>query len=279
MATPPVRLIPTALTTLGAVAAWLNQPSTQPLSDQQTLELTNLINADSRAILAYCSRSFTLLTKTLTPRGMDTCEMLLPEWPVLAINSLTIGNVTIPVQPSYGQQGYILDAWDGQTPGDPQRLSLIGYSFPRTPGAIQINLTTGYATLGEVQTVDSTGLVWPLAPQGRFSANWKVLDATGATMAAVSGTPSVGQYNAPTSDQTPYTFNPAQGTVTLNYTFIPSEVEFCCTKWVCEQFRYSGRIGQRSRSTGPTGTDSFIIEAMPADVKLILNNYSKKITN
>ena len=274
---PALKLLPTALTSLAAVSAWLE--ATTPLTPPIQNQLTGLINSASRLMFSVMSRN-SFLVRTVTERrtGDDMPGLMLREWPVLSISSVTINGVSTTASDGQGGAGYVLDPWDGYAPGAPQLLSVVGGTFPSNPGSTVIVYEVGYAVQDEVQTVGSTGYVWPLAPQGRFAANWKVLNAAGSTMTAVSGTPSVGQYVAPTDDTTAYQFNPAQGQVTLNYSFIPADIDYACAKWVGEWYRYKARIGQRSQSASGQVTNSFVIEQMPADVKLTLQQYSRILT-
>lgn len=276
---PALALIPTALTTVAAVSAWAGDGT--PPSAALAAIYTRLINNASRAFLGQVSRSTFLVHAVNEVRtGMDTNSMMLKDWPVLGdLTSLTVRGVTIPKQTSFGGLGWVLDGWDGYTPGDPHQLSLVGRCFPRDPGGVTISYTAGYATMGEVQTVDSTGYVWPMSPQGRFAADWKVLDASGATMIpTISPTPAVGSYVAPTSDQLPYQFNPAQGQVTLNYSFIPADVDQVISKWVGEWVKYKGRIGEKSRSLGGQESITYDLGAMPQDAMGMTKQYNAVLT-
>jgi hypothetical protein len=282
-AIPAPKLIPTALTSPVAVQMWVNGTAPDASGGENVAvdaAIIGLINTASRMALSYINRSsFLVHTVTEQRTCYDQPSMMLQSYPVLSIQSVTIGNASIPAQTTPGNAGYVLDPWDGLGPGAPQRLSVVGNCFSSAPGSNVVIYTAGYAVQGESQTPSPTdGTVWPSSPLGRFTADWKVLDAAGAAMAPVTTPPSVGQYIAPTDDQTPYVFNTAQGAVNLYYSYIPADIDYAICKWVGEQYKYRTHIGLRSVSAQGQITTGYIIEKMPADVALVLNQYQRMVT-
>src|ERR1700693_1500023 len=118
------------LTTLAAVKAYLGSPPSDAI-------LSRLITAISGLVTATLNRSF------LTPRsytrqfdGTGTRALVIPEWPLLNLASLTISGTVIPIAPqatgtqSFNQPfGYRFQPWDGLPPGDPAIVELLGFNY------------------------------------------------------------------------------------------------------------------------------------------------------
>lgn len=277
MAYPPSPvLIPSALTSVDAVLAWI--PNAQLQSGPELKrQITGLINSASRAILSITSRgSVNVRQVTETRTGYNQPSLFLSNWPVLEFTSMTIDGQAVTSVPTGVTGGYNVDPWDGDVPGRPQMIHLLGSTFPSTPNSIVMSYVAGYGVFGESHTVGSTGEVWPEGPLGRYSANWKVLSAAGAVLSPTTSlTPSAGQYKPPDNDAEPYRFNNAQGVVSLYYSFCPAEMDYACAKWVGEWLSYRLRIGQRTISAGGQVTTSYEISEMPADVKRLCNQFSR----
>ena len=92
--------------------------------------LAALITRTSRQICSYLQRR-SILPRIVTESrdGTGGSTMVLREWPVISLTSLTIGNQTIPPRTSICAPGWVLEPWDGTPPGRAQTLSLSGYSF------------------------------------------------------------------------------------------------------------------------------------------------------
>lgn len=134
---------PIDLTTVATVKALLGVTVT----DSDTLFQT-LITACSQAICNYCGRA-TFLEATYNEiyDGTGRDWMLLRQWPVQAITSITYG-ATVITNAATGlplNSGYLLEA--PLPSGGEQRLILYGYCFPRGRGNVTVNYTAGYPTV------------------------------------------------------------------------------------------------------------------------------------
>lgn len=306
--------VPNDLATLQSVKQWVlgNSVDSPWVSVASDPMLGAMITAASRAAFAFLSRS-SMLSRTVTEQrsGTRTQSMILREWPVTAIASLSVDGLGIPPAPSLGSGGnpatsvgggggfgYVLEPWDGYPPGHPQKLALRGLDFGRVALGVSVAYTAGYAVLGEVATVpapDSGGkcTLAPAEPYGRWAADVQVTQSDGATKLTALGqgaTPATGQYvppapppatlSSPDSWKRFYTFAPAdQGsTVLLFYSYVPADLDYAISKWVGEWWAYRTRPGQKSQALPQgMGTSSFDLSAMPDDVKMVLKAYRRVV--
>lgn len=295
------------LTTLANVRSWVNSQAGQTTDDPL---LTRLIAEASRTILNYLQRpDIGLTTITETISGKNTPKQPLRNWPVIAVNSLSINNISIPASTGPTTYGYALEQYYGSTAGKPQMLGLVGsiygssgwpspYGYygqsppiagvaldrPFSPGVnnILVNYSYGYAIKAEAQTVPGTPFqITPFAPYGAWASDLGVTYASnGAALTAVASNPSVGQYVPPNlSGDTPilyYQFAAADAAagVLLNYNYVPYDLEQACIEIVGERYRYKNRIGESSRSMGGQETASYMVrDTLTASIKGRLNPY------
>lgn len=306
------------LTTLQGVKMWAfgdgsNSPWPQSGAGLASLDiqLGALITAASRAALSLLQRP-NILYRTVNEMrdGTSTPWLLLREWPVSSIQTLFIGNIAVPARPNltassavstspYGPAGYVLEPWDGNPPGKPQKLSCDGFRYHGGNFNVSISYSAGYAVIGEAATPVAAGTapnpavpyVIPAQPWGRWAADISVSYAGGAALTRIpaGGTPTVGQYIAPSypaSLQAPvtfpafYTFNAADvgANLLISYSATPWDLDQAVAKWVGEWMAYRTRRGEKSKALpSGGGTATFDLSAMPEDVKMMLNFYRKAI--
>lgn len=244
------------LTTLADVKAWLGRGDTN--SDAL---LAALITRASRAVCSYLQRPI-LLPRSITEirGGTGTNTLLLREWPVLSVASLTIDGIAIP-QASTQQPGWTLEGWSGAPPGRPQALSLRGGSFGsplgRNVANVEVTYQAGYQITAEPQTV-SEGIAEVLAPYGEWASDMGVCYADGVPLAKVAGAPARGQY-ALDAEAGTYDFNAADNgqAVTITYGYVPTDIADACIELVAERYKYSQRVGEKSHSLAGNETVSF----------------------
>lgn len=260
------------LTTPARVINWLpNPPSLQsPLLPQLITSMTALIyNKLNRARLYQ-----QVFTRTLD--GVGNYQLVLPDWPVLSVTKVQMGaalvnpaplpNPTTGVipPPNYGY-GYRIVPWSGNLPGDPGVLEFQNGYFWAGVQNIQVTYSAGYAIVNESATVPAAPEpfdVIVLQPQGIWCRDGGVTYANGTPLVAItSGTPTVGQYRAPT-DTAPgtYTFAAADtgAKVLITYSFIPADLEEACIQMVAERVSYRDRIGVISKALGGQETVRFL---------------------
>jgi hypothetical protein len=99
--------------------------------------LTRLISSASDFIESWLNRRFDIETYTDVRDGTGTNRMMAANYPILSISNVTINNQNI--QPSDGQSfGYRNDL---------NRIWLVGGTFSRGIGNVQVTYSAGYSTV------------------------------------------------------------------------------------------------------------------------------------
>jgi hypothetical protein len=268
------------LTTLADVKAWLGRTD----SNSDAL-LSALITRTSRQIHSYLQRPLLLphsVSEVRDGSGGDT--LVLKQWPVLSVSSVTVGPVSVPQVPGTSESaGWMYDQWDGAPPGRPQVLSLKGYTFGRAyPSArntrnVTIFYQAGYQVTAEPQTV-AAGIATANAPFGAWASDEGVTYANGVALQAVTGAPAVGQYQLSAMPGA-YNFNSGDdgSPILISYGFVPLDVADACIELVAERYKYSERVGEKSHSLGGNETVSFDNSRFTALVTAMLAPYRSMV--
>jgi Phage gp6-like head-tail connector protein len=243
------------LTTLADVKSWLGRTDTN--SDAL---IASLITRASRAICSYLQRPLLLPHDVSEVQdGTGGNILLLKEWPVLSVSSLVVDGITIP-QATQQSPGWVLDAWNGAPPGRMQALRLRGYSFgstARNVATVQVAYQAGYQIASERQIV-TAGEVSVVAPFGPWASDEGVTYANGTPLALVTVVPMIGQYAL---DAEAGTYDFAAGddgaAILISYGFVPYDLADAAIELVCERYKYSQRVGEKSHSLGGNETVSF----------------------
>ena len=242
------------LCTLVDVKAWLGRSDSN--SDAV---LASLIARTSRQIHSWLQRG-SLLPRVVseTRDGTGGATLVLRQWPVLSVTSLEIGEQTIPQRASPCVAGWALESWDGVPPGRAQAFSLDGYSFGCGAQTVRIVYQAGYQVSAEPQTVANAAAT-VLAPYGDWASDAGVTYANGVPLVAVTGAPSVGQYQLTPDAPGSYTFNSGDNgaAILVSYGFIPADLADACIELVAERFKYAQRIGEKTHSLGGNETVAF----------------------
>ena len=269
------------LATLSDVRVWLNIDgvSADPL-------LSRLISAVSGQVLSCIQRSDIRWREWSEVRdGTGTDGLLLRNWPVIDVASVSIGGGEIPPGATLDDGGYtsgwILSEYSGTPPGSNQQISLRGWVFDRGVRNVRVTYTAGYVVRGEATTVPAPGTGYVVqAPLGRWADNVSVVDAsTGDVWTEVSSAPTAsGQYWCPSSPTPDYPdngtyvfFTDDEGTdILISYSFTPSALEQIVIEEVSERFRYKDRIGLRSKTLGGQETMAYDLSGLPPYVARML---------
>lgn len=260
------------------------QSYVDPLPNSTILQ--GLITRISRAILSELNRS------SFVPRvfveqwnGTGTQELMLPNWPVLTINSLSISGISVPPSPptlspppSTPTFGYRFQPWNGIPPGHPPDLTLVNLYYLFGHQNVLVNYTAGYQVTGEVPNAAS---YTPLAPYGIWSTDQGVMYSTTKTsLTPTTGTtPSVGQYVPPIPDVTEpsysYIFNSADIStgLILNYGYVPADVEQVALELIAERASYRRRVGVKSQSLAGQENLSYDLTGISGYVRQMLQAY------
>lgn len=241
------------LCTLADVKGFL--ASDKPASDDR---LATLITQCSADILLQINRGI-LLTKTYTERrnGTGSNALMLRNWPVHSISSVTIDGISIPKSPDGIAPGFILDDDDIEPPGAHQSVILINRSFHPGRSNVVIVYRAGYGIPGEPHTIAS-GAATVDAPYGMWCNDGGVTFADGTPLTKVTGTPASGQY-ALGDSAGKYTFSADDEgkSILISYDYVPDALRHCCIELVAECYRYASRVGQKSMSINGNATTSY----------------------
>lgn len=278
------------LTTQELVKQWWSQSGGQNLTSDRLIDIE--IGSVSAVILAYLARS-TLAFQVVNEirDGIGNNKMLLKRWPVLSVNILSLSSFGIPVTTippaSATSGGYtVTPVWDGVPPGQPQFISVFGYSFPRSQANVTINYNAGYATLNEAQTIpnDTEYQIVPSQPYGIISGNIHVAYSNGTLLTAVakSVTPTVGQYVPPdplsgaqATNYYQFAAADAGASILLSYSYIPQGIEQAARELVLERLSYRTRIAMQSKGLAGQETTSYKLTFLPDWIKNSLQPYKQ----
>jgi hypothetical protein len=280
---------PYDLCTVPVLRRWLGQQS----SDNDPL-LAQLITAASAQIYSYLQRKLLIAhSVSLLLDGNGKHRMLLPEWPVLAVNSLSIDNVAVAPSPGFPAAGYQVDAWDGTPPGAMASIRIIAGSgiwpgtFSRGLQNVAVSFTAGYVVTKEPQTVPAaadppgTLSVAVAEPWGPWAADSGVVYASsGVALTKVSTAPGPGQYQLDAGVPGQYLFNAADenAAILISYSYIPAAISHCCMEIAAERSVYKSHVGERASTTGGVRTTTFAAEPLSPHVKAMLDPYRRIVT-
>lgn len=268
---------PNDLLLLWDLKTWLGITSTQ-----DDAVLSAIITSISNEILTYLGRPIlNSQSFTETRDGTGTARMMVLNFPLTAVASLTIDGVAISVSGSGVNPGYVFDQFSIALVGVPPYLLDGGSStqlysspfiFRSGKQNVVINYTAGFSgttsVTGELQTIPAAApyQLVPFNPYPGFT-DAGVSYAGGAALTKVSGTPTTGQYAV--NQQTGlYTFasGDASRQVALSYSYgaLPPGLTQAAKEICAEKYQGRKRIGIKSISS-KTGESSTFDRSMWQD--------------
>lgn len=135
---------PTDLCTVTDVVAWLkgDQATTITAAEQDILQ--RLLSEVSLGIEQYLSRPLFASAFVETRTGTDTFNLVLKNFPITSVESLTINGTPVPAIVNPYDNGYRFDA---------DAIYLVGQKFPRfPPKCIVVSYHAGYNTIpGDIE--------------------------------------------------------------------------------------------------------------------------------
>ena len=247
------------LTSLPRVKDWL---ASDKLSASDDSLLNSLISQMSGFVSNWLSRPNVFYQQYVeTSDGNGNELLMLKRYPVIAVSQLLIENNPQSVSANAQQQGYFVEPYDGNPPGQRQRVVARGSYFPNGYSNIQATYTAGYAIIGEAATVPASPYqVTVQQPQGSWGQDIGVTYANGSALLQVAANPAAGQYSISGAGVYQFAAADAAASVLISYSFIPYALENAVVELVGERYRYKQRIGQMSHSVGGQETVSFNIK-------------------
>lgn len=247
------------LTTPARVAVWMAAAPTLP-----SAVVTQLIGSQSAMIRGKLNRGALysqIITRTFS--GLGNSQIVLPDYPLTSVIEVEMGSTSIPAAQVPNRWGYRYVPWDGNLPGEPGAVELVGGSFYTGYQNVRITYRAGYVVLNELATVPLVAPYTVLVqqPLGVWCRDNGVMYAGGNTLLPEPVAPTQGQYIGPT-DANPglYTFSAvdAGAIVAISYSFVPADLEEACIQMIAERYGYRGRVGEVSKSLGGQETVRFM---------------------
>jgi len=210
--------------------------------------------------------------------GQNTKQLVLFNWPIIALNTLTVHNVKIPAAnpvpnlngvPTASPWGYRYAPPELAPPGAPAVVELVGgWAYWRGMQTTVVSYRAGYLVSNELQIVPATPFqVTPNMPFGQWATDEGVINvATGQPMTPMptNATLASGQYIPPNPSvgQSYYAFSAADTglQVSLSYGYIPGDIEQATLETVAERAAYRTRPGVRSQSLAAQETISYGVD-------------------
>lgn len=266
------------LTTIEAVKAWLGAANTSQSDDL----LQRTITSVSRFIASYCSRTFLPAAYADRYDGMGSPgaqRVVLKQWPVIAVSSVSLGNQAITAAPvpapggTYGN-GYLLSPGEDFPPGARQWLDFFGWFLHRGSQNIGVAYRAGYATTESGTIPGSPYQFTPVCLLGSWRTDEGVLIG-GAVATKVAANPAAGQYAVSTTGT--YTFAAADTgkTFAVTYGYIPQDLEQAALEMIAFRAKSRDWIGLVSKSLGGQETVTFSQKDMPDYIATSLQNYRR----
>jgi hypothetical protein len=265
----------TDLATLAQAKAWI--PNAPAASDDALI--ASLITASSISILSVLQRP-TVLSRPYTDYfdGYGEYRKMLRNYPVTSISSLLVDATTIPVSPGMGSpgatSGYVLQAWDGSLPGDPQMLDLRGYVYCWGRQNVRVIYQAGYLVSAEPMTVPSGGgAVTAAQLNGPWAEDAGVVYAVGGvSLAKVTDAPGTGQYSVVAGVYT-FALGDAGKGVLASYSYVPAPLNQACIEMTAEAYRYRTRIGEKSHTVPGAQTVAFDTSRLTSAIKMMIEPF------
>jgi hypothetical protein len=265
--------------------------------------LAGLITGMSTTLYGYLGRS-AVIPRQFTERydGNGRRQMFVKQYPIFKISALAISGTLVPAAATPGAgvnnpSGYLASDWDGVPPGSAQVIDLLG-GWPSSFGLsglfvrgrqnVVLTYTAGYFVANEAATIPASPgpyTIAPVCPYGPWACDLGVTYANGTALTPVTGTPATGQYQINITDNSdasepPYARSVAVAfaaadtgkAVLLSYGYIPGTISRGCLEWAAERYKYSSRIGERSRGMGQS-TTSFDLSEIPATIQKSLEPF------
>lgn len=141
------------LTTLANVQAFLGNTVAGDVA-----EINLLITAASQYVATYCSRIFQSQSYTENYNGTDSDRLVLRNWPIQSIQSLSVDTVPIPAAANAAAAGYMFDQKVIYLTGSQYSDNNV-FRFTRGWQNVTVTYSAGYSTIPEDLAQAATEMV------------------------------------------------------------------------------------------------------------------------
>lgn len=200
--------------------------------------------------------------------GSSGYALNLRQHPVIQITSLVVDGVTVPAG-SLPNQAAQVDGWALK---DKRRLEMIGQGYAFTPGIqnIVISYDAGHVEHSEAATVPLLS-PYVVTPAQMYVGNISVTYANGTPLAAVAGTPTVGQYNVSKAGLYTFAAGDRGADVLLTYAAVPGDVEQAVIDMVAWTYSGKDRIGEKGKTVGDGQGITYADDEIPPSAQAVID--------
>lgn len=262
------------LTTLDHIKGWRNPPIE---TDAQDPALRRIITAASIFVLNDLQRALLSQAYTETRDGDGSHVLLVDQWPVTAVSSVTVNGTAVVAATSAdpsntGFTGYVFDKKG--------KLTLRGSRFTRGVQNVVVQYTAGFLVAGEAQIVP--GGAFQLATTElvqTFAGDAGVSFAGGAALVAVTSAPVTGQYIPPKDVDGSYQFAAADAgrAIQVSYSYTPADLDQACAELVILRVNEAKHIGITSQGLAGENAQWFSKGALTPSIDAALQNYRRVV--
>lgn len=278
----PLSPDPRDLTTVSIVMSWI------PVTDSgQSDMLQSCITAASLYWLKRTGKS--TLNRVLPFNewydGSGSERQFVKNGPIIQVNSIVVGQTTIPQAPAnHLQNGWVIDqdrksvVIVGRVPNVAAR-GFGGYGFCKGIQNVNINYLAGYSLQeAEPWTVPASPFQLTVLNATSFVLDQGVrYVSNGQALTAVSSNPAQGQYSVTSSGV--YTFNSADANVNIviayAYNGVPLDIQNAVNIQVALNYKRRDWAGMSSQGNPALGTTSYTKWEIPPEVERVIQNHSR----
>lgn len=236
--------------------------------------LQRLISACSAYIQSVLNRTIASATYNETRDGQGATQMMLRNYPVTAVHSVSVSGVAIPARPAY--QPVTTGSYLGGYTFNQTMLQLSGWYFCRGYSNVQVSYDAGFLISDEPQTIPGTA-PYVLTTLARWNAGDRgVTYADGTPLAAqpFGAALAQGQYSVDANGVYYFAAADAGAGVLISYAMVPFDVEQAAIDMIGDWFKYRERIGQLSMGIEQQ-TVSFTNTPMTARAQGVIQQYKR----
>lgn len=261
------------LTTLTNVRNW-RTPTLEISADD--VQISREITACSHAILRYLQRDTLGIREYVERRnGQNTLGMQAKNYPIVTIDSLSIGAQTIPVPTGPNGSGYVFEAETGM-------IYLRGFGFPQGFQNVTIDYWAGFEQTDVGEAIGANGQInCSMLDELWDSSQSVVYSLSQEPLVPVKSAPTAGQFVPPTGPDGFYLFNASEAAVLVDieYGFTPRDVEEACIDMVILEYNRRSRIGENSKSLAGENIAYYSSKAFTETILSRLEPYMNVVPN
>lgn len=246
--------------------------------------MARLVSACSTFIQSWANRTFRNLAYNEIRDGQGAMAMMLANYPVTSVASVTIDGIIIPPRPALGSNtestavGFVGWPWGGPAGfvNDANRVLLSGFRFNRGYQNVVVSYAGGFLVSNEAQSVPASA-PYILATQAYWNAGDRGVTYANGMALAVQPFGSIlatGQYSVDPNGIYYFAAGDAGAAVLISYGYIPFDLEQAAVDLIGDWFLYRDRIGTTSKAIEQQSI-TFVNVPITARALGVLNQYKR----